>query len=173
MSTETAAKAWEDRVVLLEKAAADAAARETAMTAELAKAKADAVALGAVVEQAKAAEKARKDREVACYMADLQAKAAPNAISEPDMKKVAALFERGDEENARFMGGLLLKSAQAGKSPAGTIVSASQSGDTERAKANTAYQAEQLRAAGFVVEVSSDGTQITKKTPPASRVGGR
>lgn len=159
------AKDWEDRVVLLEKAAADGAAREQAMAKELAEAKARAESLAGVVEQARAADKKRRESEVEAFMADLKAKAQPNAIAEADLAKVKGLFDRGDDENARFVAGLLLK----GAAPAqrGTTVQLAPAGNLERQKADTAYVAGQLRAQGWSVELSADGTQITKQTPPA------
>ncbi len=173
--SEKTAKDWEDRVVLLEQEAAQAKAREVAMSKELAEAKAKADALSAGLEQARAAEKARREREVESYMSGLKASAAPNAIPEADLAKVQALFDRGDDENARFVGGLLLKGAKAG-APAGKVVPIGPTGPGapgDRAKAETAYAAEQLRAAGWTVELSADGSAITKKTPPAAVRAGK
>ena len=172
--SEKTAKDWEDRVVLLEQEAATAKAREAAMAKDLAEAKAKAEALGAGLEQARAAEKARRERDVSDYLGSLQAKATAsgNAISEPDLAKVRALFDRGDDENAKFVGGLLLKSATAGTSAAGRVVQLGATG-SDRTKTDAAYQAEQLRAAGWTVQLSADGSQIVNKTPPAPVRAGR
>lgn len=164
MSDKTA-KDWEDRVVLLENENAQAKAREAASEKALAEARAEVAALRGGLEQAKAAEKARRDRDVSDYIEGLKAKALPNAITETELARVRALFDRGDDENARFVGGLLLKAATT-SAPGGRVVPLSSGGASERAKADTAYQVAQLRAMGWTVETSADGTQITSKMPP-------
>lgn len=59
--------------------------------------------------------------------------------------------------------------APVGGGMAAAVSKAADDKASEKAKASAAYVAGQLRASGWTVELSADGTQIAKKTPPAPR----
>lgn len=122
----------EDRLAVLE-------ASNAKLAAELAATKLKAAALEGAVESAKAIEARRRAGEVAAYMGGLRRQAAPNAIPEGDLARVQALFDGGQDDTARFVGDLLLKSAK-GPDLGGTIVSfgPTANGDQEAAKRGAA-----------------------------------
>lgn len=95
----------EDRLAILERDFGK-------VTAELAAAKAEAAALKGAVEAAKAIEAKRRTAEIEGYLLGLKQQAAPNAITEPDLARVRALMDRGDDDTAKFLGDLLLKGTQ-------------------------------------------------------------
>lgn len=105
----------EDRLAVLESANARQSVELAQARKESAELKAECSALKSAVEVARTAEAKRRAVEVESYITGLKHRAAPNAIAEPDLAKVRALFDRGDDENARFVGDLLLK----GAAPAG------------------------------------------------------
>lgn len=117
----TVAVSPEDRLAVLERDFAR-------QSAELAATKAEAAALKGAVEAARSVEAKRRTQEVQGYLLGLKKSAAPNAIPEPDLARVQALFEAGRDEDARFVGDLLLK----GATPAthGTTVSLGGTGPT-------------------------------------------
>lgn len=141
--------------------------------AELASRDASIAALNATVGEFKTAETKRRTDEIEGYIASLKAGALPGAIEEAKLGHVRALLAAGMDEAAKAFGSTLLANAKAGAPTGGTVVDLGAKGDTAKARANAAYTAEQLRAAGHVVELSADGTQITKNTPPAVARAGR
>lgn len=165
---------WEDRVVTLELEAKQE--REKRATLERAVAERDATiaSLKAAVDEGKKLEAQRRKAEVDGFIGGLKSKAAEkgNAIPETKLAHVAQLFGAGMDEAARSFGETLLANATAGSQGGGTLLDLGAAKDkaTKDATANTAAQ---LRAAGWTVELSADGTQITKQTPPAPVRAGR
>lgn len=150
----------EDRLAIAE--------RDLAATrAELASAQAEAAALKGAVETVRAAEAKRRAAEVSGYLLGLKKQAAPNAIPEGDLARVQALFDAGRDEDARFVGDLLLKGAQPAER--GTQIDLAQ-GATKDPQIDPQIEsdaviAEALRSQGWKVEQDSKG-RITGKTPP-------
>lgn len=158
---------WESRVEALEQA-------RGALEAKVAEKDATISSLKAVVDEFQAREKSRRQAEVSGYVSGLKAEAAKHgvAIDEGKLAHVAKLFDAGMDEQARVMGDALLANAVAPVSAPGA--SKVDLGATpNRAKTEAQYTAEQLRAAGWSVELSADGTQIAKQTPPAAQRAGR
>ncbi len=152
-----------DLETLKKENAALAAARDAQAT-ELA-------ALKAGLKAATEREAARRKAENEAFVAGLQARAtaAQCPLSAEELGHVTVLLERGDDATAKIVGGLLVSRSEAlGVKPGvtGQTLGAPNTA-TETQKAETAYLAAQLRESGWQVEVSTDGTQITKKTPPA------
>ena len=90
--------------------------REHAQLAQnLAKANVKAQAYAEQVTRYEAAEKARVRAARDSYLDDLQARAvaAQSPIPVDDLRKVSAAFDRGDEETARLIGGVLLERSEA------------------------------------------------------------
>jgi hypothetical protein len=142
--------------------AAELAARDATQATQAA----SIAALTATVAEFKAAETKRQADAIDGYIASLKSDAAPNAIDETKLGMVRTLLAAGHDEAAKAFGSTLLANAKAGSKLAGTVVLLGATGNTERLKADVAYQAEQLRAAGWAVSLSADGSQITSKTPP-------
>lgn len=168
MSVETETS-WEGRVEALEREKREMAAKLEASTAKI-------TALEAAAEAERVAAKARKAREIDAAMADLQRKATGYQcpLSAEDLGKVRAAYDAGLDEIAGHLAEAFLARSQA----IGARSAADQGGerlypsaDAEKAKANAAYVAGQLRASGWTVELSADGTRIVSKTPPAQRAG--
>lgn len=169
MSVETETS-WEGRVEALEREKREMAAQLEASTAKI-------TALEAAAEAERVAAKARKAREIDAAMADLQRKATGYQcpLSAEDLGKVRAAYDAGLDEIAGHLAEAFLSRSQA----IGARSTADQGGerlypasaDAEKAKASAAYVAGQLRASGWAVELSADGTQIVSKTPPAQRAG--
>lgn len=99
----------EDRLALVERDNARLTGELAQSRRDLAEVRGECSALRAAVDVAKAAEAKRRAAEVESFIAGLKRQALPNAISEPDLAKVRALMERGDDENAKFVADLLLK----------------------------------------------------------------
>jgi Skp family chaperone for outer membrane proteins len=118
-----------------------------------------------------ARESERRKAEIDSRLAKLKEQALPNAIAEADLGHVRALLERGDDALAERVGKLLVDGAKA-PSIGGKVIPLG-AGAQSAAKANTEYLAAQLRESGWTVELSADGTQITKQTPPAAQRAGR
>lgn len=123
-------------------------------------------ALKATVTEFEAAKAKREADEIDGYVASLKKDATPNAIDEKKLEHVRVLLKAGHGEAARSFGATLLAAAKAPAGAGGTVLSTAVSGQADP-KAATAYAAAQLREAGWTVELSADGTQITKKVPPA------
>lgn len=139
---------------------------------ELAARDASIAALKSQVDALKVAEVERRKADVESYVASLKERAgkAQKPLAEADVAKVVRLFEGGHDEAARTVGEALAAKAEAlgagpfeRKSEGGPLAP---SGELEAKKAETAYVAAQLREARWEVELSADGTRITKKTPP-------
>lgn len=119
------------------------------------------------------ADKARRQVDVDAYVSSLKERAgkAQRPLSEVDVAKVVKLFEGGHDEAARIVGeSLAEKSERLGAGPferAGNGGSLAPNGELEAKKAEAAYLKAQLEEARWTVELSADGTRITKKTPPA------
>lgn len=119
------------------------------------------------------ADKARRQVEVDSYVSSLKERAgkAQRPLSEADVAKVAKLFEGGHDEAARIVGDSLAEKAERlGAGPferAGNGGTLAPNGELEAKKAEAAYLKAQLEEARWTVELSADGTRITKKTPPA------
>jgi len=126
-------------------------------------------ALRETVASLQAAEEARKRGAADAYLEELRVRsAALNApIPAPDLERVARHLAAGDTDTARALGELLLVRSQAQREPAFQHEEVRSLGlDTDRRKAEVNAQAYALRQRGFLVELSPDGTQILKTTPP-------
>lgn len=140
---------------------------------ELAARDASIAALKGQIEASRAVEKARRQVEVDAYVASLKERAgkAQRPLAEAEVAKVVKLFEGGHDEAARIVGeSLAEKSERLGAGPferAGNGGSLAPNGELEAKKAEAAYLKAQLEEARWTVELSADGTRITKKTPPA------
>ncbi len=138
---------------------------------ELAARDASIAALKGQIEASRAVEKARRQVEVDAYVASLKERAgkAQRPLAEAEVAKVVKLFEGGHDEAARIVGDALAAKAEA--LGAGPFERATEGGTLSPSaphslKAEIAHQAASLRDIGWTVELSADGTQITKRTPP-------
>lgn len=122
------------------------------------------------------ADKLRRQGENDAFLARLKERAAKaqKPLSEGEVAKVTKLFAAGHDEAARELGEAFAAKAEA--LGAGPFERATESAaglapkGADLKKQIAQHQAAQLRAAGWTVELSADGSEITKQTPPG---GGR
>lgn len=155
---------WEDRVVALELEAKQERERRAAAEKTVTERDASIVALKTTVAEFKAAADKRRADEIETYVGGLKAQAAPAAIEESKLASVQSLFAAGMDTEAKVLGAAILANAKSVATPAGKVLPLGSSAPSAKKVANQ-NTAEQLRAAGWTVELSADG-EITKKTPP-------
>jgi len=122
----------------------------------------------------RAAERARRQSERQAFMVELRTRAAElNApIKAKELAQIQKLLESGNLEAATLLKDALLAcSSSQGQVPFERSGSHSVGEDHDQAKASVAARARLLRRRGWTVELSEDGAEILKETPPSAGGG--